>query len=117
MSTDRLAKHTFRIGNQACPIDYGFINNCFFGEVLDYGVEHIEGSDHWPLRLTIRSANKKEKEKEKALIAQVDYPHSKTTRLTESSLKALNELIVNYPSFRMEEDPKDMFKGIIGVFR
>ncbi|KAJ1129392.1 hypothetical protein NDU88_007763 [Pleurodeles waltl] len=47
------AKQTFRIGNQICPIDYAFVKAWSFGEVQDFEVEHIEGSDHWPLRLTI----------------------------------------------------------------
>ncbi|KAJ1115736.1 hypothetical protein NDU88_003958 [Pleurodeles waltl] len=111
INMDRPAKQTFRIGNQACPIDYALVNTCFFKDVLDFQVEHIEGSDHWPLRLIIRSADKTQKEREKALIVLGEYPRRITTRLTESSLEALNELIVNYPNLSMEEDLKDMFKG------
>ncbi|KAJ1174258.1 hypothetical protein NDU88_006080 [Pleurodeles waltl] len=107
---DRPAKNTFRIGNQECPIDYAFVNTWFFGEVLDFEVEHIEGSDHWPLRLAIRSAGKTQKEREKALIVLVEYPRRITTRLTESSTEVLNNLIVNYPILSMEEDPEDIFK-------
>ncbi|KAJ1207258.1 hypothetical protein NDU88_002650 [Pleurodeles waltl] len=103
MKMDHPAKQTFRIGNQICPIDYAF--------VLDFEVEHIEGSDHWPLCLIIRSADKTQEEREKALIVLVEYPRRIMTRLTESSLEALNELIVNYPNLSVEEDLKDMFKG------
>ncbi|KAJ1117849.1 hypothetical protein NDU88_006045 [Pleurodeles waltl] len=114
MNTDRPAKQTFRIGNQACTIDYAFINTCFFGEVLDFGVEQTEGSDHWPIRLTIRSADKNKKEREKAPIAQVEYPRRITTRLTESSLKPLNELI---QILEWKKIQKICSKVIIGVLR
>ncbi|KAJ1192827.1 hypothetical protein NDU88_002134 [Pleurodeles waltl] len=50
MKMDRPAKQTFRIGNQVYPINYAFVNTCFFRDVLDFEVEHIDGSDHWPLR-------------------------------------------------------------------
>ncbi|KAJ1151561.1 hypothetical protein NDU88_004341 [Pleurodeles waltl] len=83
MKMDRPAKQTFGIGNQVCPIDYAFVNTWSFGEVLDFEVEHIEGSDHWPLRLTIRSADKTQKEREKALILLVECPRRITTRLRE----------------------------------
>ncbi|KAJ1104264.1 hypothetical protein NDU88_001676 [Pleurodeles waltl] len=83
MKMDRPAKWTFRIGNQVCPIDYAFVNTWSFGEVLEIEVEHIEGSDHWPLRLTIRSADKTQKEREKALIALVEYSRRIMTRLIE----------------------------------
>ncbi|KAJ1127503.1 hypothetical protein NDU88_005902 [Pleurodeles waltl] len=73
MKMDCPAKKTFRIGKQECPIDYAFVNTWFFGEVLDLEVKHIEGSDHWPLRLAIRSAGKTPKEREKALIVVVEY--------------------------------------------
>ncbi|KAJ1181533.1 hypothetical protein NDU88_006740 [Pleurodeles waltl] len=109
MKKDRPAKQTFRIGNQTCPIEYAFVNAWSFGEVQDFEVEHIEGSDHWPLQLTTRSTDKIQREK--AVIELVEYPHRITTRLTESSLGALNELIVNYPNLPLEEDPGDVFKG------
>ncbi|KAJ1208944.1 hypothetical protein NDU88_004323 [Pleurodeles waltl] len=109
MKKDCPAKQTFRIGNQICPIYDAFVNAWSFGEVQDFEVEHIEGSHHWPLRLTIRSTDNNQREK--ALIALVEYPRRITIRLTESSLEALNELIVNYPNFTMEEDPRDVFKG------
>ncbi|KAJ1116833.1 hypothetical protein NDU88_005038 [Pleurodeles waltl] len=111
INMDRPAKQTFRISNQACPIDYTFISTWHFGEVLDFRVEHIEGSHHWTLRLTIRSANKAQTGREKALTVQVEYPRRPTTRITESSLEALSEVIVNYTNIRMEEDSKDTFKG------
>ncbi|KAJ1215546.1 hypothetical protein NDU88_003154 [Pleurodeles waltl] len=71
MKKDRPAKQTFRIGNQICLIDYAFVNTWSFGDVQDFEVERIEGSDHWPLRLTIRSADKNQREK--VLIALVEY--------------------------------------------
>ncbi|KAJ1107638.1 hypothetical protein NDU88_005028 [Pleurodeles waltl] len=108
MKEDRLAKQTFRIVNQICLIDYAFVNAWSFEEVQDFEIEHIEGSDHWPLRLTIRPTDKNQREK--TLIALVVYPHRITTRLTESSLEALNELTVNYPTLTMEKDPSDVFK-------
>ncbi|KAJ1101225.1 hypothetical protein NDU88_006297 [Pleurodeles waltl] len=109
MKKDRPAKQTFRLGNQICPIDHAFVNAWSFGEVQDFEVENIEGSDHCPLQLTIRSTDKNQREK--AVIALVEYPRRITTRLTESSLEVLNELIVNYPNFPLEEDPRDVFKG------
>ncbi|KAJ1141498.1 hypothetical protein NDU88_007828 [Pleurodeles waltl] len=109
MKKDHPAKQTFRIGNQINPIDYAFVNAWSFGEVQDFEVEHIEGSNHWPLRLTIRSTYKNQIEE--ALIVLVEYPRRIMTHLTESSLEALHELIVNYPNLTMEEDPRDMFEG------
>ncbi|KAJ1186692.1 hypothetical protein NDU88_003473 [Pleurodeles waltl] len=63
MKKDCPAKQTFRIDNQICPIDYAFVNAWSFGEVQDFEVEHIEGSDHWPLRLTKQSTDKKSERK------------------------------------------------------
>ncbi|KAJ1107893.1 hypothetical protein NDU88_005280 [Pleurodeles waltl] len=79
MKKDCLAKQTFRIGNQIYPIEYAFVNAWSFGEGQDFEVEHREGSDHWPLRLTIRSTDKNQREK--ALIALVEYPRMITTAL------------------------------------
>ncbi|KAJ1170861.1 hypothetical protein NDU88_002732 [Pleurodeles waltl] len=109
MKKDHPAKQTFQIGNQICPINYAFVNAWSFGEMQDFEVEHIQGSNHWPVRLTIRPTDKNQKEK--ALISLVQYPRRITTNLRESSLEALNELIVNYPNLTMEEDPKYVFKG------
>ncbi|KAJ1200430.1 hypothetical protein NDU88_004254 [Pleurodeles waltl] len=109
MKKDRLAKPIFQIGNQTCPIDYAFVNAWSFGEMQDFEIEHIEGSDHWPLQLTIRSTDKNQREK--AVIALVEYLRRITTPLTESSLGALNELIVNYPNLPLEKDPRNVFKG------
>ncbi|KAJ1182705.1 hypothetical protein NDU88_007888 [Pleurodeles waltl] len=111
MKNDRPAKKTFRTGNQECPIDYAFVNTWFFGKVQNFEVGDTEGSDHWPLQIIIHSVDKIKKERDKALIVLIEYPRRATTRLTDSSLKALNNLIINYPILNMEEDPNDIFKG------
>ncbi|KAJ1165078.1 hypothetical protein NDU88_005508 [Pleurodeles waltl] len=111
MKMNRPAKQTFRIGNQECPIDYAFINTWHFGEVLDFGIEHLEDSDNWPRRLTIGPVNNAQREREKVLTLQVEYPRRITTRIRESSLKVLNELTVNHRDISMEEDLNDTFKG------
>ncbi|KAJ1188432.1 hypothetical protein NDU88_005193 [Pleurodeles waltl] len=109
INIDRPAKQTFRFSDQAFPIECAFINAWYFGEVVDFEVLHLEGSNHWPLQLTLGTRNNAKRESVVAL--QVEYPRRITTEIIEDRLKVLNEQMVNYRDNKVKEDLNDVFMG------